>query len=644
MLCQAVIKAESEGDFMTKQGFAIAFLSCFVLSTGLQAQFARIYGGQYSDVPVEMLPAEDGGFIVFGDSLSFPGRAWLMKLAADGSVLWEKAYAVEPSGALRAACTTPEGGYLIGGGTYSKTWLIKTDSQGETEWQRSLVDNTAVLYALYPSADSGHFLIGSAAAGGSNTDIWAMKISPDGDPVWEKAYGLSDTESGLCAAPTADGGCVIAGVASSSSQSRMIVLKIDPLGALSWQKAYAVADYTEFQAAAIQAIDGGGFILAGSLSSNLRADGFVITLGESGALLGARSYAGGIRDIQATEDGGWVVAGRIGPAHSPTEILAMKLAADGGIDWQRAFGGPFEENGASAIETADGGCALAGSTASYGAGAEDICVIRLTPAGELGTCRFSKNPSLVAATLNVTETDIGLLAREMSSIVQTGSFGLSDTAGISRSYELCATRKLLTLRAGLSISPSLFTPELGSHVYDTGASVTITAPQTVGGSGGHYQFQRWDVDVTGSAPTLTFTITDDTVARAQYTWKDEGGDDGDDDDPYHIGRFCAMDKLASGTPLASAVALFREFRDQRLLPYPLGRAFVASYYRWSPTAVRAFRAFPPLKLALRVLLVPLVAVSFLVVKLGWIPSLLLMAAAAALSFRRVRSGLRRRSS
>ena len=47
-----------------------------------------------------------------------------------------------------------------------------------------------------------------------------------------------------------------------------------------------------------------------------------------------------------------------------------------------------------------------------------------------------------------------------------------------------------------------------------------------------------------------------------------------------------------------------------------------------------------LRLLARILLVPVIAVAAMVLKLGWIPALLLMAAATALAFRRVRLKLR----
>ena len=86
--------------------------------------------------------------------------------------------------------------------------------------------------------------------------------------------------------------------------------------------------------------------------------------------------------------------------------------------------------------------------------------------------------------------------------------------------------------------------------------------------------------------------------------------------------------------------MLKAFRDRRLLSNGLGRSIVAAYYRWSPAAARVIGGSAVLRFLTRVLLVPVIAVAFLALKLGWLATLLLMAAATALAVRRVRLRLR----
>jgi hypothetical protein len=97
------------------------------------------------------------------------------------------------------------------------------------------------------------------------------------------------------------------------------------------------------------------------------------------------------------------------------------------------------------------------------------------------------------------------------------------------------------------------------------------------------------------------------------------------------------------SPLHPSVKLLREFRDRRLLTNGIGRAFVAAYYRWSPAAANAIARSGALRLLARALLVPVIAVAFIVLKLGWLGALLLMTAAPALIARRSVLGRRARA-
>jgi hypothetical protein len=65
---------------------------------------------------------------------------------------------------------------------------------------------------------------------------------------------------------------------------------------------------------------------------------------------------------------------------------------------------------------------------------------------------------------------------------------------------------------------------------------------------------------------------------------------------------CFLTVAAYGTQLASRLDSLRRFRDQRLLPGPLGTALVDAYYRLSPPAARAIAQHPQLRAAVRVIL------------------------------------------
>lgn len=70
---------------------------------------------------------------------------------------------------------------------------------------------------------------------------------------------------------------------------------------------------------------------------------------------------------------------------------------------------------------------------------------------------------------------------------------------------------------------------------------------------------------------------------------------------------CFIATATYGSPLAPQVNLLRKFRNQYLVPYKWGRAFVKTYYKYSPKLARTIEHSPFLKTASWMLLAPVIA-------------------------------------
>jgi len=74
---------------------------------------------------------------------------------------------------------------------------------------------------------------------------------------------------------------------------------------------------------------------------------------------------------------------------------------------------------------------------------------------------------------------------------------------------------------------------------------------------------------------------------------------------------CFIATAAYGSEMAAEVELLRNFRDQQLLPYPLGQQLVATYYRYSPALARYIARHDGLRRLVRaLLLIPLMIISY----------------------------------
>lgn len=85
---------------------------------------------------------------------------------------------------------------------------------------------------------------------------------------------------------------------------------------------------------------------------------------------------------------------------------------------------------------------------------------------------------------------------------------------------------------------------------------------------------------------------------------------------------CFIATAAYGSVLNKYVVLLRQFRDTYLKTNALGRGFIQLYYQYSPSLAEIISKNSGLRFIVRVLLMPLIAVSYFLLKTGWIVKLM----------------------
>ncbi len=203
---------------------------------------------------------------------------------------------------------------------------------------------------------------------------------PIAQETWQRTFGISGYEYADAVQQTADGGFILAGTIGSFEEiSDVYLVKTDSSGKELWSKTYEKnrRDYTR----AVQQTDDGGFVIAGRLfylDKRSDTDMFLMKTDSNGNELWSKTFGGGSREdigtMQLTTDGGFVLAG---DTHSfgavKSDMYLVKTDSSGNELWGKTYGGSDEDAAFAMQQTADGGFVLVGYTYSYPSGEFPSC-------------------------------------------------------------------------------------------------------------------------------------------------------------------------------------------------------------------------------------------------------------------------------
>jgi hypothetical protein len=232
--------------------------------------------------------------------------------------------------------------------------------------------------------------------GAGDYDVWVLKLDGQGNVQWQKTYGGTSGDWAHAIAPTSDGGYVVAGWTWSfgAGNRDVWVLKLDGSGNVQWQKTYGGSN--EDAAFAIAPTSDGGYVVAGWTGSFGAGshDVWVLKLDGSGNVQWQKTYGGsnddGATGIVPTSDGGYVVAGWTGSfGAGGDDVWVLKLDGQGNVQWQKTYGGSNDDGARAIAPTSDGGYVVAGWTWSFGTGAHDVWVLKLEADGTVRGCSIS---------------------------------------------------------------------------------------------------------------------------------------------------------------------------------------------------------------------------------------------------------------
>ncbi len=363
-----------------------------------QVVWQKVFGVGNDDRAYSIQQTSDGGYIVAGYTWSSSKRedVYILKLDANGNKVWEKTFG--GSYDERAYCIqqTSDGGYVVAGYTRSPSkwedvYILKLDANGNKVWEKTLGESyDERAYSIQQTSDGGYIVAGYTWSPSKWEDVYILKLDANGNKVWEKTFGGSDNDGAYSVQQTNDGGYVAAGYTKSfgSGWYDAYLLKLDATGNKVWEKTFGGNSWDEV--CSIQPIDG-VYIVAGYTSSfgSGSYDVYILKLDTSGNEVWSKTFGGSSDDlawsIQQTNDGGYIVAGYTKSFGAGGEdVYILKLDANGNKVWEKTFGGSYDERAYCIQQTSDGGYIVAGYTSSFGAGNYGVYIIKMDANGNTG--------------------------------------------------------------------------------------------------------------------------------------------------------------------------------------------------------------------------------------------------------------------
>lgn len=380
-----------------------------ILDAGEPLYFVRfrlrsVHGGKLNESEGAALQLPDGGYLLASGTYSFgsaPGLScdgWLVRLNATGDELWSRTYGGEGWDGLNSIRETPDGNFVCtgyAGSAFADLWLLKVSPEGEVLFDRRWGtehgwDNGRDLIC---TADGGYAVVGYTRSFGKGPrSVYFVKTDASGRREWDREYGGEGEDTGVSVLQMADGGYLVGGTTTSSGAggSDLWVIRTDAAGSVIWDRTYG--DSLAQSGGMLLPARDGDFYLLGSTQRDERLDfndGWLLKIAGDGQPRWSRRYGGEDPETFARgivlADGSLVIAGSMAPGREQDDVWLLGLDANGDALWEHSFGGPEAEAPLWLEPAQDRGLLICASTRSYGAGDDDLWLIRTDASGIYAT-------------------------------------------------------------------------------------------------------------------------------------------------------------------------------------------------------------------------------------------------------------------
>lgn len=210
-------------------------------------EWQKTYGGTADEYGTNSVQCANGGYIIGGTTASTDGDVttnhgvndfWAIRINDTGAIMWQKTYGGSDDDEVTQILQTPDKGYIMSGyatsydgdvtgfyGGYGDFWVVKTDSVGSIQWEKTYGGSSYdIANSICVAKDSGYIVAGFTASSDQDVtdltgedDEWVIKIGNDGTLLWQKTLGGDSSAAALNVCPALKSGYATVGNTTSDN-------------------------------------------------------------------------------------------------------------------------------------------------------------------------------------------------------------------------------------------------------------------------------------------------------------------------------------------------------------------------------------------------------------------------------------------
>jgi hypothetical protein len=339
------IAPTTDGGYIGVGSLGVGVFNSYILIFRINAngslQWYNATQAQGINIGYKIIPTNDNNFLIVARIAEapsgFPSQpirgAYFTKINAQGDIIWENTYSEEGATYLLDGCQAINNDFYFAGNNFGDgaintsdgAWVIKSNSDGDTLWTKTLETNVVGGYSVVPSFDSGcilsgvdHFVYEDTASGSSlsyqNPSPTFIKLDQQGNRIWQNYIDTTingTLEDGI----TIDGyTSVFAGYCANinGSVQKAFLASIDEFGDTLWTKT--IEGITSFYSISLYENEN-AFVCGGYFSNGNGSIPATAKFDFNGNLIWKKVYtdipnSNVIWGVHSTPDGGVIATGK----------------------------------------------------------------------------------------------------------------------------------------------------------------------------------------------------------------------------------------------------------------------------------------------------------------------------------------------